>query len=68
MAVKGFRVKVKPSGLINGRDWPEVGEVIELDEDAANGMVETGWLEPAKAERSKAEKRPAKKAEPEKRD
>jgi hypothetical protein len=60
-----FVVKVRPLGLINGRDWPEVGESIDLPEDAAAGMVDSGVLEkPAakKAAEKKVEKRPASKA------
>jgi hypothetical protein len=58
-----FVVKVRPLGLINGRDWPEVGESIDLPEDAAAGMVDAGVLEkPKKAAEKKVEKRPASKA------
>lgn len=63
-----FRVVVRPSGLINGREWPEVGEVVELPEAAGAGMVKVGDLEavkaaaPAKKAAEKVEKRPASKA------
>lgn len=49
------RVLVRPSGCLNGRDWPEVGEVLELPAVVADGMVADGWLEVVK----KVEKRPA---------
>ncbi len=49
-----FRVVVRPSGLINGREWPEVGEVIELPEAVGVDMSEAGTLEAVKVE-----KRPA---------
>jgi hypothetical protein len=59
-----FVVKVQPSGLINGQAWPEVGEPIELSEEAAAGMVDSGVLEKPAAKKSaaKVEKRPASKA------
>ncbi len=49
-----FRVAVRPSGLINGREWPEAGEVIELPEAVGAGMSEAGTLEAVAVE-----KRPA---------
>lgn len=52
------RVKVRPSGLINGHDWPEVGGTLELPEAVAEDMAAAGWLEVVKDEK-KVEKRPA---------
>lgn len=56
------RIVVRPSGLLNGRDWPEVGEEMELNDTVAEGMIEAGLLEAV------TEKRPASKANVEKRD
>lgn len=50
-----FKVKVRPSGLINGQEWPDVDEVVELDDAVGDGMADAGWLERVK----KVEKRPA---------
>lgn len=61
-----FKVVRRPSGLINGQDWPEVGEVIDLPDSVGNDMSDAGWLE--KVEKKTAakkaddsEKRPASK-------
>ena len=54
------RVKARPSGTINGRLWPEVGDTIDLPEVVVDGMGD--WVEPATTERKadkKVEKRPA---------
>ncbi|HEY9494602.1 MAG TPA: hypothetical protein VIR15_07100 [Intrasporangium sp.] len=53
------RIKVRPSGLINGREWPKVGEVLDLPAVVVESMGDA--LEPVKAEKpaDKAEKRPA---------
>lgn len=56
------RIVTRPSGLLNGRDWPDVGEEMELDDAAAEAMIEAGHLEAV------TEKRPASKAKVEKRD
>lgn len=57
------RIKVRPSGLINGREWPEVGETIDLPASAAEAMAEVGDVEIIKASApdkpAKVEKRPA---------
>jgi hypothetical protein len=58
------RVKVRPSGLLNARPWPEEGETVDLPESVAKDMIAAGALEeikPAKkaATKDKAEKRPA---------
>ena len=53
------RVKVRPSGLINGREWPKAGEVIDLPAVVVESMGDA--LEPVKAEKpaDRVEKRPA---------
>jgi hypothetical protein len=56
------RVKVQPSGLINGVPWPDVGEEVELPDSVAEDMAASGWVEHVKAGKGKAEKRPASKA------
>jgi hypothetical protein len=59
------RIKVRPSGLLNGADWPDVGEVIELPDSVAKGMIEAGSAEKDDDKKSSgkakenAEKRPA---------
>jgi len=54
-------IKVRPSGLYDGKPWPEVGKTIDLPEHVAEGMIAGGLVE--KAERkhaeAKTEKRPA---------
>ncbi len=61
-----FKVKVRPTGLINGQHWPEVGGEIELPDSVAEGMVATGSLEAVEPE-VEVETRPAPKAKVEKR-
>lgn len=51
-----FKVIQRPTGLINGRVWPRVGEVIDLPRSTGEGMTSAGFLEPA------PESRPAKKS------
>lgn len=51
------RVKVQPSGLLNGEPWPEPGKTVDLPESVTQGMIAAGDLEEIKAT-------PAKKAEP----
>lgn len=64
-----YRVKVRPLGPLNGKDWPEVGETVEFEAEIGKGMVDAGTLEevkPAKKADKKpdeAEKRPAHKAD-----
>ncbi|NUR81002.1 MAG: hypothetical protein HOQ21_11225 [Dermatophilaceae bacterium] len=57
------RIKVRPSGLINLREWPEVGETIDLPDDVAEGMIASGDVEAVKDEKKPAAKTAAKKAE-----
>lgn len=58
------KVTVRPSGLINGQEWPEVGEVIDLPDVVVADMAD--YLEPVKAA-AKVETRPAPTAKVEKR-
>ena len=63
-------VVTQPSGLLNGRPWPEVGESLELPDVVAESMVEAGWVKDVKpaaktAAADKVEKRPAAKADTE---
>lgn len=62
------RILVRPSGLINGVDWPAVDEVMDLDDAVAEGMAAAGVVEvvkdkpktPAKKQAAaKVETRPA---------
>ncbi|WP_125777189.1 hypothetical protein [Antribacter gilvus] len=50
------RVKVRPSGLINGRVWPEVGETIDLPDSVVVGMLNAGQVEAVKAAPAEPEK------------
>jgi hypothetical protein len=61
------RIIVRPTGLLNGRDWPEVGEVLEVEDHHGADMCASGIGEPVVED--KTEKRPAaKKAETRKSD
>lgn len=56
------RIVNRPTGLLNGRDWPEVGEVFEVEDHTGADMCASGIGEPVVED--KTEKRPAaKKAE-----
>ena len=50
------RIVNPPTGLINGKSWPDVGEEIDLPQVVAESMAETGQVEIV------VEKRPASKA------
>lgn len=50
------RIVNRPTGLINGREWPANGEEIDLPQATAEGMAEAGTVEIV------VEKRPASKA------
>lgn len=52
------KIKVQPTGLLNGQYWPEVGETVDLPDAVAEAMAEAGHVEPVKAA-DKVEKRPA---------
>lgn len=56
------RIIVRPTGCINGRDWPEAGEMIDLPDAVAEAMAEAGHVETVKVAAKpaeKVEKRPA---------
>ena len=62
------RILVRPTGLLNGAEWPKVGETVDLPDAVAEGMVKAGHVEKAAAKKAaakpeKAEKRPAAKAD-----
>lgn len=51
------RIMVRPTGAYNGAEWPQVGEVIDLPEHVAVGMLNAGSVEAvrsAKAETATA--------------
>ena len=52
-------IVTKPSGLINGRDWPEPGETLELPDDVAESMAAAGAVKLVKSAAKKVETRPA---------
>jgi hypothetical protein len=58
------RIIVQPTGCINGKYWPEVGETIDLPDAAAADMIAAGHVEavPEKKAAPKVEKRPAPKS------
>lgn len=62
------RIIIRPSGLLNGREWPEVGESIELPDVVADDMESSGHVEritakpAAKAADKPAAKTPRKRA------
>lgn len=51
------RIVNRPTGLLNGRDWPEVGEELETTDEAGADMCAAGIAEPVVEDRT--EKRPA---------
>jgi hypothetical protein len=56
------RIIVRPTGLLNGRDWPDVGEVLEVSDQIGADLCSSGIGEPVVED--KVEKAvPAKKAE-----
>lgn len=57
-------IVVQPSGLLNGRDWPAVGETIDIPDAVAEAMESAGHV---KVVKSKVEKRPANQSKVEKR-
>lgn len=63
------RIIVRPTGLLNGAEWPEAGQTIDLPKAVAEGMAEAGDVEivAAKSGDKQAEKRPASQAGVEKR-
>lgn len=63
------RIIVRPTGLLNGQEWPAVGQTIDLPKVVAEGMAEAGDVEVVveKASEKPAEKRPERQAAVEKR-
>ena len=58
------RMKERPSGLLNGREWPEAGETLEVPDVVGADLCRAGVAEPVAEPRKGAEARPAaKKAE-----
>lgn len=55
------KIKVRPVGAINGHEWPEVGDTIDLPDHVVAGMVASGHVEAVKAAEkpAKVETRPA---------
>jgi hypothetical protein len=51
------RIVNRPTGLLNGRDWPEVGEVLEVEDNVGADMCAAGIGEPVVEDTT--EKRPA---------
>ena len=44
------RIIQQPTGLLNGREWPVAGEVIDLPDVVAVDLLNARMVEPAKAE------------------
>jgi hypothetical protein len=59
------RILVRPSGLINGVEWPEVGQTIDLPDAVADGMVKVGDVERVAAKKAAPEKKVEKATAPE---
>lgn len=57
------RIVNRPTGLLNGRDWPVVGEEMELPDDVAHGMADVGHVELVEEKKPAAKKAAAKKPE-----
>ena len=62
------RVVRRPTGLLNGVEWPNVGETVDLPDGVAKEMADAGQVEVVAAKKAaakpdKAEKRPAAKAD-----
>lgn len=54
------KIKERPTGLLNGLPWPEVGELIDLPSAVAEAMESAGHVERVgKSSSDKVEKRPA---------
>lgn len=55
------RIVVRPTGLLNGREWPDVGGTIDLPDVVADGMAASGHVEAVSkdAKTLKVETRPA---------
>lgn len=54
------RILIQPTGLLNGRDWPDVGEEIDVPDVVGADLCAAKTAEPvAKPAKKAAEKRPA---------
>lgn len=53
------RIKIRPSGLINGQYWPKVGETIDLPDGVALGMLKARQVEPVVDEPEETRPAPA---------
>jgi hypothetical protein len=65
------RIVVRPTGALNGRDWPLVGETLDVPQVVADDLIGAGnalAVASAKKVEPKIEKRPAPTAKVEKRD
>lgn len=51
------RILVRPTGTINGAEWPEVGKTIDLPDAVAEGMASAGDVELVKVEKRPAPKK-----------
>ena len=61
------RIVNRPTGLLNGRDWPEVGEELEVEDQVGADMCASGIGEPVVEDKSEKAV-PRKKAETRKSD
>ncbi len=53
------KILIRPTGCINGQDWPQVGEEMELADVVAESMSSAGLVAPVKG-KAPVEKRPSK--------
>lgn len=54
------RIVNRPTGLLNGQEWPEVGEEFEVPDEVGKDMCSSGIAEPVAQKKAEAaEKRPA---------
>lgn len=51
------KIVVQPSGLINGQEWPPVGEDVDLPDTVAEEMAAAGWVKALKVEKRAASKK-----------
>jgi len=57
------RIKVQPTGCINGQVWPKVGEIVDLPKAVAADMQRVGNVEPVADEPKVPEVKPEPKKE-----
>lgn len=59
------RIVQRPTGLLNGQEWPEEGQTVDLPDGVAEAMIGAGHVEKAQGSSSsrpstgQTEKRPA---------